>query len=164
MLQVKEIAFSVNIDFVSKNKFTIQDHIERLGHVAEGHSKSNLRTFSILDLNSDCFAMNFECQMLASTFDGFCFLWTALHVLWSQYQVISILHSAVNASCMSPANCSISDCGGIFVRTLSSVKFNRPSFCSLSSLSLLIWGTDFSSEMTIDKCQMHNEHKHKSIT
>ena len=71
---LKKIPSTVSLVFVSKNKFTIQDHIERLGHVAEGHSKSNLRTFSILDLNSDCFAMNFECQMLASTFDGFCFL------------------------------------------------------------------------------------------
>ena len=47
-------------------------YIERLRYVAVGHFESNLWIFSILNLNSDCFAMNFECQIVASTFGGFC--------------------------------------------------------------------------------------------
>ena len=107
----------------------------KLRYVSGDHFESNLRIFSIWDLNSDCFAMNFECQMLASTFDGFCFLWTKLPVLWSLYQdrTGSHLHSP-GTSPLRP-DCLISLYDGIFVLTLSSVKFNRPSFCCPHSSS-----------------------------
>ena len=98
-------------------------------YVAGDHFESNLRIFSIWDLNSDCFAMNFECQMLASTFDGFCFLWTKLPVLWSLYQDLTGIHLHSPGPSPLRPDCLISLYDGIFVLTLSSVKFNRPSFC-----------------------------------
>ena len=67
--------------------------------------------------------------MLASTFDGFCFLWTKLPVLWSLYQDLTRSHLHSPGTSPLRPDCLISLYDGIFVLTLSSVKFNRPSFC-----------------------------------